>query len=312
MTQPAVSEKNRKRYALFLTLFTGIIGAVCLIFTFFYYPVLWTPLVTYNRFLLMIQIPQMLLASLFILLLSGACAMKYRWPMDPGSHDAIKQGIITGVVMGIVVALFIANTGVLYGNPPWPIIVRWFALMVAICISGTVVGAYLFFRSQMIANETASENPGKKQVPFTVTLLVIGIVLTLVLPPAFAFVGTRSGFIANDCSECRIHQNVMAERLSNQSIQITYTSKVPSVPWVGPYEPPVITLNGNDVSSQSVILRQGIPCSIEPAEGLSYDTESIVVLNGRAVSSDENGLTHVVVVSRNGSPAGVTLYDNSL
>lgn len=312
MTRPAINGTCQKNRNILLAVPAGIIGAVCLIFTFFYYPVVWTPLVTYNRFLLMIQIPQMLLAGLFILLLSGAGVMRYILSEITGPRDSIKQGIITGVVMGIVVALFVVNTGVLYDNPPWPIIVRWFALIVAICISGTVIGAYLFFRSHMIADETASENPGKKQVPFTVTLLVICIVLTLVLPPAFAFIGTRSGFIANDCSECRIHQNVMAERLSNQSVQITYTSKVPSVPWVGPYEPPVISINGNDVSSQSVILRQGIPCRIEPAEGLSYDTESIVILNGRAVSRDNDRLTHVVVVSHNGSPAGVTLYDNML
>jgi len=312
MTQSAIPDKNQKIRTLFLAFFTGIIGAFCLIFMFLFTLAIWIPLVTYNWILLLIQLPQMLLAGLFILLLTGAGAIKYSLSEIHLISDAIKQGTIAGAVMGIVIALYITNAGILSDNLSLPIIIRWFMLMIVICTSGTVAGAYLFCRSQLAKRKIAAEEWGRKQIPFTLRLLVFCIILTMVLPPVLAFAGTRSGIIANDCSECRIHQDVQAERVSNQSIQITYTSKVPSIPWIGPYEPFDITINGKDVSNQFVIQQQGITCRIEPSEGLSYNTESTVVLSGEAVSTDNNRLTHVRVVSRNGSPSGITLYDNSI
>jgi|WetSurMetagenome_2_1015567.scaffolds.fasta_scaffold00632_22 hypothetical protein len=312
MTQHDTPEKNQQNRGFFLALSSGIFGGLCLISTYLFSQLVWTPLVTYNWFLLMIQIPQLLLAGLVIVLLTGAGPASYGLPEIPIKRDAIKSGIISGIMMGVVVAFFITHTGIIFDDIPLSAITRWFALMIVIFTPGTVAGAYLCFRSQSAIMNPAALDEEKKQIPFTLRLLVFCIVLTMVLPPALAFAGTRSGIIGNDCSECRIHQDIQAERISDQSIEITYTSKVPSIPWVGPYKSPEITINGKDVSTQSEIDRQGIQCRIEPDKGLSYDTKSTVVLSGDAVSIDRYPRTDIIVVSYNGFPPGITLYDNSL
>ena len=312
MTQPDTRQKNQQNRDFFLALSAGIFGGLCLISAYLFSQIVWIPLVTYNRFLLMIQIPQLLLAGMVIVLLAGAGAVSYRSPEIPTKRDAIQSGIISGITMGGGVALFITNTGIIFDDIPLSVMIRWFALMIVIVTPGTVAGAYLCFRSQSVISEPATGYKEKKQIPFTLRLLVFCLILTMVLPPALAFAGTRSGIILNDCSECHIHQEIRAERISDQSIEITYTSKVPSIPGVGPYKSPEITLNGKDVSNQPGIYRQGIQCRIEPDKGLSYDTQSTVVLSGDAVSIDRYPRTHIRVVSYNGFPPGITLYNNSL
>jgi hypothetical protein len=152
----------------------------------------------------------------------------------------------------------------------------------------------------------------KHQFGFTITGLVVCIIFVMTVPPVIALAGTMTGTIGNDCSECRIHQDVHVERVSNQSIKITYTSKVPATNWIGHYEPAVIKVNGKDVSTQSEIQQQDIGYRIEPAEGLSYREESTVVLTGEEVSVNRSHPIQVVIISYNGSPGPIILYNKTV
>ncbi|MDD4137811.1 MAG: hypothetical protein PHT99_07985 [Methanoregula sp.] len=260
----------------------------------------------------MIQIPQLILAGLFITMLTGASAVSFRWQEIPTLRDFLQRGTIAGTAMGVVAGLIITNAGIISGTASFLGVIPWIVLMIVISMPGTISGAYLCFRSQPVTKQPSERGFGKKQIRFTLRLVVIGLIIVLLLPPALAFAGTKSGMIGNDCSECRIHQDVHAERITNQSVQITYTSKVPPVPWIGPYEPTTIILDGIDISNQSSINKQGIACRIEPGSGLTYDTVSTVILRGGALNADGSHMAHIIVISHYGSPSGMILFDNPI
>lgn len=305
-------ERDINKGIFFHSVLAGIAGALALISAYLFSQWVWKPLVTFNWWLFMVQIPQMLLVGLLVLVLTGAWAVSLSRPNVSTIRDTVKIGILAGSTAGAVVALYIANASILSDNVPLLLIIRWFALMMVICSIGSVAGAYSFFRVIQAGKEQGARGVKANLFLVTVPVLALWIIIAMTVPPLFALAGTTTGIISNDCSECRFHQDVQVERLSDQSIKISYTSKLVAIPWVGHYNPPIIRINGKDVSTQSVIQQQGIQCRIEPAEGLAYREESTVILTGEEASINRSKTTQVVVVSYNGSPLPVTLYDGAL
>ncbi|MDO9323328.1 MAG: hypothetical protein Q7T80_00040 [Methanoregula sp.] len=312
MTPFNTPESNDQKGFFLPSLLAGISGALALIAAFYTNQWVWKPLVTFNGWLLMIQIPQMLLVGLLILVLTGAWMVSFIRPDMPTTREVVKWGILTGCIAGALVAAYIITSSSLTGNVPLPELFRWFALMMVICSVGSVAGAYGYFRVLHASKEREAQGMKKHQFRFTLTALVVCIILAMTVPPVFALAGTMTGIIGNDCTECRLHQDVQVERVSDQSIKITYTSKVPAIPWVGHYNPAVIKINGNDVSDQFRIKQQGIFCRIEPVEGLSYKNSSTVIISGQEVFVNPASPTRLVITSYNGSPHPVILFDGEI
>jgi hypothetical protein len=310
MSAPEIENRQLKRKNLVISFITGFAGVLALILVFLVNQWVWEPFVFYNFYLIIIQITQLLFTELLVLFFTGAWTVSQCRLSVNDRNDALITGLLPGSVIGTGIAFCIVLTRSL---PEGSWIIPVFSLMIiSIFFSslGTTAGAVGYY--QGLSHEEkggVGKNKGT-QFKFTLTALFILILLSVTVPPALAYIGTTSGIISNDCPECRIHQDVRAERLDTRTISIMYSAKVPALSWIGSYNPPGIIINGVDTSNQTAANGNGFSAIVSPAYGRTYSENSSVTISGDGVSLSRGSPVHLTVISSNGSEQPVILYDD--
>ena len=312
MLAQEIERKIPERKNLIISFITGLTGGLTLVLVFLVNQRIWEPFVIYNFYLTIVQITQLLFTELLILFFLGALTVSQCRLAVNDRNDALVTGLLPGLITGTVIALCIVLTRTLpEGSGFFPV---FSLLIISIFFSslGTIIGAVGYY--QGLSSGDAGEVLKNKGVQFTfsLTALFVLILLSVTIPPALAFIGTASGLIGNDCPECRIHQDVRAERLNIQTIRIMYSAKIPALSSVGHYNPPRIIVNGVDISNQTAAEKNGFSAIISPAGGLTYSDYSSVTISGEGVTLLDDSPVNLTVISFNGSEHPVILYDGSV
>ncbi|AGB01191.1 hypothetical protein [Methanoregula formicica] len=312
MSSLEIGKKNPRRKILIFLSITGLTGVFALVLFFFLNQWIWRPFVDYNFYLIIIQITQMLLTGLLILFFTGAWAVSQCRLSINNQKDALVIGLLSGCITGTGIAFCIALTRNLpEGSVYFPVLCL-IILSIILASLGTMTGAVGYYHRLSFGEASRVAKKRGAQCAFTLTALFILILLSASIPPMLALIGTTSGLIANDCLECRLHQEIRVERLDNLTIRILYSAKMPAVSWIGRYNPPRILIHDIDVSNQTVSEKNGFPVTVNPAGGLTYDEDSVVIISGKGVANCNSTPIRLKVISYNGSEQPVILYDDSI
>lgn len=118
-------------------------------------------------------------------------------------------------------------------------------------------------------------------------LFICGGILLILILNGLSFAAIMTGVIERGCPGlvCRHSDIVVAEKTGVDSIMVAVGNEDPSMDWVPPHKRPVFTvvLNGNDVSNQKIVEKQGIAITVDPPQGLQYQRGARVILKGPGV-----------------------------
>lgn len=126
--------------------------------------------------------------------------------------------------------------------------------------------------------------------------LILVILALLIVPPVIAYIGMASGVIERDNPAYRPFDSVNVYRMEDESLLILLAPD-PGCPQRGPGLRFVnISVDGKDVSTQSIIMNSGLDLSIDPPEGLLYGNNSSAILRGDYLSGNNTVLIRVDVI----------------
>ena len=272
----------------------GCVGGICLTGTAYFLQVVWAPVLDYNTSVSLVYKLQMI----------GSFAVLF-WTLGMAASDLFCTGrkngsgpVFTGLVSGIVTAFVFSSIYVLLSRPylfSWDNgipevntglkLIEWLILFTVFGItSGTLqaTGAWYRHSRQESKPDKADvrEKPTFSGVLYTYRFLILILLALLVIPQVAAYIGIENGSIKWDNGFNRPFEYAEASRTTDGSIHILMRHDIIS-PQKGPGLRFLnITIDGKDVSTQSVIAGSGLNLSIDPPRGLAYQDNSSAILTG--------------------------------
>jgi hypothetical protein len=275
---------------------------------------IWSPVLVYN-FTLLSPVFQFQIIGLSALLLwvAGAIAADLFHAGRNSGPGPVRIGLLSGICTALVfisilvIHEMISHPPILhYPNDPllirmfldnlfhqWLIPLAGFILVSAVI---QVLSAY-FHESRRGSIPDVTETTHKSTVSriiHTHGFLLLAVIAALVVPPGLLYFGISTGVIAEQPGYSPIADSVDASRAGPDSIRIVMLPDakkkhdlVPSVK---------IFIGEKDVSNQSMITRSGINASIDPPEGLRFQRNASVILQGRDVSGNETVPVHLRIM----------------
>lgn len=290
----------------------GCIGGICLTAMVFLLQTVWAPIVLYNNSISRVKDFQMFGSSVILF-----------WTIGMVASDLFCTGrknkpgtVFTGLVSGISTAFVFSSIYVIVSRPylfSWENgifelhmgslffrLIEWLILFTAFGItSGTLqaIGAWYRHSRQESKPDTAGarEKPTFSGMLFTYRFLILVILALMLIPPVIANIGIETGDIKRDNAFYRPFEYSEVFRTTEGSIQIFMKHDI-ECPQRGPGRRFVnITIDGKDVSTQSIIAGSGLNLSIDPPGGMVYRDNSSAIIRGGYLSANDTVLLRVNV-----------------
>ncbi|MFA5267439.1 MAG: hypothetical protein WC379_05665 [Methanoregula sp.] len=274
------------------------------------------------------------LALLLILFLTGyisAYLTRYQRLKGP-DRDVIRAGIYSAILAGLSLSVITRTTHIIdiqlrslpeliqvytIPNPlsifPLILLILFLGFPMIILSAGLGwVGANRFLRvdnpQSDISKEMPEEQPNKKSnSQKTMLLCCLGILLCIGVPQCLNLLAIVAGFDDGYCDYFipGPHSTIVTSRPDVSSINLmlieNYSgdeSQAFRARLAPPQIPMQISIDGKDLSNQSVIRQQGLSDTITPPEGIiRYMNETTVLLTGPDIAQNGSAGRHVIVTS---------------
>jgi hypothetical protein len=301
----------------------GCVGGICLAAMIFFLQVIWAPALDYNTSVSLVEKFQMI----------GSFAVLF-WTLGMAASDLFCTGrknepgpVFTGLVSGISTAFVFSSIYVIISRPylfSWDNgilevntglkLIEWLILFTVFGItSGTLQATGAWYRHFRKGSKTGRADVREKStysgILYTYRFLILLLLALLVIPQVAAYIGIENGSIKWDSGFNRPFEYAEASRTTDGSIHILMRHDIIS-PQRGPGLRFLnITVDGKDVSTQSVIAGSGLNLSIDPPEGLVYRDNSSAIISGGYLSGNDTVLVRVNVTYTDLGFRDVIYYD---
>ncbi|WP_421908058.1 hypothetical protein [Methanolacinia petrolearia] len=291
----------------------GCFGGICLAVMVIFLQVIWAPVLDYSVSVSRVKDFQLIGVSAILFWILGMAASDL---FCTGGEKA-RSPVITGIASGIATAFVFSSINVLLSRPflfSWENgiisvqtgtlffrLIEWLILFSAFAITSCIfqsLGAWYRHSRQELKQETVDvrEKPSFHGMLYAYRFLILFILVLLIVPPIILYTGVTTGVIERDNPAYRPFDSVNLSRTDDESILILLAPD-PGCPQRGPGLRFVnITVEGKDVSTQSIIMNSGLDLSIDPPEGLLYGNNSSAILRGDYLSGNNTVLIRVDVI----------------
>jgi len=272
----------------------GCFGGICLAAMIFFLQAVWAPILNYNTSVSLVYKFQMIGSSFILFFILGMAASDLFCTGRKNEQGPVFTGLLSGLTAAFVFSsvyvivsrpyLLSWDNGILEVNTGLKLI-EWLILFTVFGItSGILQAAGAWYRHSRKESKTETacvrEKPTCSGMLYTYRFLILILLALLVIPPVAAYIGIENGSIKWDNGFNRPFEYAEASRTTDGSIHILMRHDIMS-PQRGPGLRFLnITVDGKDVSTQSVIAGSGLNLSIDPPEGLAYRNNSSAILTG--------------------------------
>ena len=272
----------------------GFIGGIFLAVIFFFLQAIWEPICDYNTSIIIVKNFQLLVSCFILFFILGMAASDLFCTGRKNEPGPAFTGLLSGITTAFVFSsiyvllsrpyLFSWDNGILEVNTGLKLI-EWLILSTFFGITSGILQAlgawYRHSRRESKPKKTdVREKPTFSGVLYTYRFLILILLALLVIPQVAAYIGIENGSIKWDNGFNRPFEYAEASRTTDGSIHILMRHDIIS-PQKGPGLRFLnITIDGKDVSTQSVIAGSGLNLSIDPPRGLAYQDNSSAILTG--------------------------------
>lgn len=243
---------------------------------------------------------QIIIIFPIILLVLGGLIARSLGPLSQNPKDVIIAGALSGLVTAFSITLFIGIRNFFFSGIPDTITFIGHLTLAFICsIILQATGAFFWFRwNQRNTTNSGERNTfwsGKKSIILSIIFIIVILIPLIVLPPSWAYDSIQSGSIEREWWYVKWDRIVANQTASDTLLLTLYLQEDPLIDhyWKKPYC--VITLDGKEITNQSIMRYQGIADTIDPPEGLSFSQHSSVVLKGPDFDPVRNPTGHLEV-----------------
>ena len=288
----------------------GCFGGICLAAMIIFLQVIWAPVLEYNVSVSSVKDFQTIGSSFLLFCTLGMAASDLFCTGRKNKHGPVFTGLISGITTAFVFSsiyvlisrpyLFSWENGIFELNTGLKLI-EWLIFFTVFGIPSGIlqaIGARYRFSRQRSNQEVVDV---REETTFSGMLhayrfLILIILALLVIPPVTADLGIRTGLIERDNAFYRPFDSVDVSRTDDRSV-LFLLDRDQGCPQRGPGLRLVnITVDGKDVSTQSIIMNSGLNLSIDPPEGLLYRNDSSAILQGDYLSGNNTVLIRVDVI----------------
>jgi|GEM_PF-1424384 len=297
------------------TVLIGCLGGICLAVAHFFLQAIWAPVLDYDY----------TLSSLYQFQVIGSFAI-ILWTLGVIAADVIPSGknnrldpVLIGLLSGICTALVFTSIIVVHdivSHPPVffyagdPLLIRGFLdrffhpwripLAGFILVSGIIQAIGAWYRKFRQKQEPEGNNilhkPAITKMLYRHRVVLLTLLAALIIPPGLMYIAMDRGVSEGQSACCDvISDTVDVTRSGSDSIRIVMKPdlkvKHDPVPSVNIY------LDEKDVSNQSVITRSRLDVVITPPEGLLFQRDASVSLQGRGVLGNETVPIHLQIIA---------------
>ncbi len=272
----------------------GCIGGICLTAIIFFLQAVWAPVLDYNTSVSLVKKIQTIGSSVILFWTLGMVASDLFCTGRKNEPGPVFTGLLSGITMAFVFSsiyvivsrpyLFSLDNGIFEVNTGLKLI-EWFILFTVFGITSGILQAtgawYRHSRKESKTGRTdVREKPTCSRMLYTYRFLILILLALLIIPPILVNIGIETGDIKRDNAFYRSFEYSEVFRTNDGSIQISMKHDI-VCPQRGPGLRFVnITVDGRDVSTQSIIVDSGLNLSIYPPEGLVYRDNSSAVISG--------------------------------
>jgi hypothetical protein len=289
----------------------GCFGGLCLAAMNFLLQGIWAPILAVNyAYSPVFQVQTMGSSGLLLWILGMKCADIFRTDRSTWLDPAIT-GFFSGICTALVfTSVFVYSEMIIhppilyYANDPFHIRVfferlfqQWLILFAGLILVSAILQAlgswYQWSRSNKPA--TPKKHVFVEKLP-CYRLLISAMLVLLIIPPGLVYLGVAAGFVEKQPC-CTIMDTINVQRTGPDSIQIDLKTN-PGFPRIIPGITPFvnISVDGKDVSTQSLATGSGLKDTLTPPEGLLYHDNATVSLRGKDISGNRTAPIHLMII----------------